>query len=139
MADEDVKARILEANEAFYQAFTRGDVAAMRALWAERAELLCFHPGAYLLRGPEVLAAWEQILAAPAPLEMRCHDASVQLHGDVAVVTCYEGNGEQAPHLAATNVFVLEDGRWKLMHHQAGPLAQPRIPARGRAPSSSMN
>jgi ketosteroid isomerase-like protein len=139
MADEDVKARVLEVNEAFYRAFTRGDVAAMSALWSEREELLCFHPGAYLLRGrEEVLAAWHQILVAPAPLEMRCHDALVQLHGNVAVVTCYEGNGEHAPHLAATNVFVLEAGDWKMLHHHAGPLVQPRIPA-GRGPRSDMN
>jgi ketosteroid isomerase-like protein len=139
MADEDVKARVLEANESFYRAFTRGDVAAMRALWAERDDVVCFHPGAYLLRGrADVLSAWQQILVAPAPLEMRCHDASVQLHGEVAVVTCYEGNGEHSPHLAATNVFVLQGGQWKMLHHHAGPLAQPRIPA-GGGPRSHMN
>ena len=138
MADEDdAKASVLEINAAFYRAFTRGDIAAMRALWAERAELLCFHPGGGLLRGrAEVLGAWEQILAAPPPLDMRCHEAQVHLHGEVAIVTCYEGNGAQAPHLAATNVFVLEGGRWRMMHHHAGPLAQPaRGPARAR-PSS---
>ena len=138
MADQDdAKASVLEANAAFYRAFTRGDIATMRELWAERAELLCFHPGGSLLRGrAEVLNAWEQILAAPPPLDMRCHEAQAQLHGEVAIVTCYEGNGTQAPHLAATNVFVLEEGRWRMMHHHAGPLAQPaRGPARAR-PSS---
>jgi ketosteroid isomerase-like protein len=137
MADDDEKASVLEANASFYRAFTRGDVAAMRALWAENAEVLCFHPGGALLRGrTEVLGAWEQILAAPPPLDMRCHDAQVHFQGEVAIVTCYEGNGTQAPHLAATNVFVLEQGRWRMMHHHAGPLATAtRGPARAR-PSS---
>jgi ketosteroid isomerase-like protein len=67
---------------------------------------------------------------------MRCHDAQVHFQGEVAIVTCYEGNGAQAPHLAATNVFVLEQGRWRMMHHHAGPLATPsRAPTRAR-PSS---
>ncbi|HET8935604.1 MAG TPA: nuclear transport factor 2 family protein [Polyangiales bacterium] len=130
MADDDVKAKVLEANLAFYRAFTQGDIAAMRELWAERAEVLCFHPGGALLRGRvDVLGAWSQILAAPPPIEMRCHDASAQVLGDVAIVTCYEGNGAQAPHLAATNVFVLEEGRWRMLHHHAGPLAT-RVPVR---------
>lgn len=139
MADEDdAKASVLEANAAFYRAFTRGDIAAMRALWAERSEVLCFHPGGSLLRGrTEVLGAWEQILAAPPPLDMRCHDAQVYFHGEVAIVTCYEGNGAQPPHLAATNIFVLEAGRWRMLHHHAGPLAQQARPSRARA--SSLN
>jgi ketosteroid isomerase-like protein len=138
MADDDAKASVLEANAAFYRVFTRGDIAAMRALWSERAEVLCFHPGGSLLRGrAEVLGAWEQILAAPPPLDMRCHDAQAHLLRDeIAIVTCYEGNGSRPPHLAATNVFVLEDGRWRMLHHHAGPLAQQaRGPARAR-PSS---
>jgi ketosteroid isomerase-like protein len=60
MADDDeAKASVLEANASFYRAFTRGDIGAMRALWAENAEVLCFHPGGSLLRGrTEVLGAW---------------------------------------------------------------------------------
>jgi ketosteroid isomerase-like protein len=140
MSDEAAKAKVLEANAAFYRAFTRGDVAAMRELWAEHSEILCFHPGGVLLRGrADVLGAWSQILAAPPPIEMRCHDAHVQLHGDVAIVTCYEGNGGQAPHLAATNVFVLEGERWRLLHHHAGPLASPRGPVRWPVSGSSLN
>jgi ketosteroid isomerase-like protein len=140
-ADEDVKAKVLEANAAFYRAFTRGDIAAMRALWSEESEILCFHPGGVLLRGrADVLGAWTQILAAPSPIDMRCHDASVQVHETIAIVTCYEGNGAQPPHLAATNVFVLEGGRWRLLHHHAGPLATPRGPVRSsRPPGSALN
>jgi ketosteroid isomerase-like protein len=139
MADDDAKASVLEANAAFYRAFTRGDFPAMRDLWAERAEVICFHPGGALLRGrADVLGAWQQILTGPTPLEMRCHDAQAQLHGELAIVTCYEGNGSQPPHVAATNVFVLEGGRWRMLHHHAGPLAQ-RGPLRVRPSGSSLN
>ena len=29
------------------------------------------------------------------------------------------------PAFAATNVFVLEDGSWRIVHHHAVPLASP--------------
>jgi len=120
------EAAVLRANATFYRAFTRGDFPVMSALWAQHAPVTCFHPGSTLIRGRQnVLSAWRQIIAEPAPFEMRCDHATVQLYGSTALVTCYEGNGEQAAHLAATNVFVLESGEWRMVHHQAGPLARP--------------
>lgn len=120
------EAAVLRANAAFYRAFTKGDVAAMNALWAEDFEVTCFHPGAALIRGrTAVLTAWRQIIAEPAPFDMRCDHAHVQLLPAAAIVTCYEGNAEHPAHLAATNVFVLERERWRMVHHQAGPLSRP--------------
>ncbi|MET0386000.1 MAG: nuclear transport factor 2 family protein [Polyangiales bacterium] len=120
---------VLRVNAAFYRAFTQGDFPAMSALWARSAPVTCFHPGSALLRGREaVLDAWRQIIGEPAPFEMRCDQAEAQLFGTTAVVTCYEGNDREPAHLAATNVFVLEDGEWRMVHHQAGPLAQPIRP-----------
>jgi ketosteroid isomerase-like protein len=140
MSEHDVKSAVLRANERFYQAFTRGDFTTMRDVWAEHAELTCLHPGSSLLHGQrEVLGAWQQILTAPAPVALRCHDPQVQVHGDVAIVTCYEGNAGQAPHLAATNIFLLENERWRMVHHQAGPLAQARPAPPTTRSGSSMN
>ena len=124
--DENVEKAVLRANASFYRAFTQGDFAAMSALWAEETEVSCFHPGAALIRGRNaVLAAWRQIIGEPTPLEMRCDHALVTLLPRAAIVTCYEGNGEHPSHLAATNVFVLEQGQWRMVHHQAGPLSRP--------------
>ena len=39
--------------------------------------------------------------------------------GDVGWVVCYEVIGGAV--LAASNVFIREDGAWVLIHHQAGP------------------
>lgn len=123
--DPAVEAAILRANSSFYRAFSRGDYNAMNELWAQRAPVTCLHPGATLLRGRQsVLGAWRQIIAEPPPFEMRCDQPEVQVYGMTAVVICYEGNGEHVPHLAATNVFVFEDDEWRMVHHQAGPLAR---------------
>lgn len=134
MVRDEVKTAVLRANASFYEAFTQGDFAAMRELWAERAEITCFHPGSALLRGRhEVFAAWQQILTEPAPVDLCCHEPEVQLHGQLAIVTCYEGNGSHPAHLAATNIFILESDQWRMLHHQAGPLVQPRAATRVKA------
>jgi hypothetical protein len=64
------------------------------------------------------------ILRDAPSLPMRCDGVVVNRLGEVAIVTCYEGNGEYPAHLAATNVFVFEDGSWRMVHHQAGPLSR---------------
>jgi ketosteroid isomerase-like protein len=120
------EAAILVANAAFYRAFSKGDYAAMSALWAERAHVACFHPTAPAILGRDaVLESWRQILRNAPSFDMRCDRPVVHLAGGAAFVTCYEGNGEHPAHLAATNVFVLEDGSWRMVHHHAGPLAAP--------------
>jgi hypothetical protein len=41
--------------------------------------------------------------------------------GTAGFVVCHEVLPEGV--LVATNVFVREDGAWKVVHHQAGPVA----------------
>jgi ketosteroid isomerase-like protein len=133
--DAVVEADVLGANATFYRAFTRGDYAAMSELWAERAPVTCFHPGGQALVGRSaVLDTWKVILGGPTSFELRCDRAVVRILGDAAIVTCYEGSDNEPAHLAATNVFALEDGRWRMVHHHAGPLSKP-LPR----PSRSLN
>ncbi|HVU02971.1 MAG TPA: nuclear transport factor 2 family protein [Polyangiaceae bacterium] len=122
-----LESAVLEANARFYSAFSAGDFPAMSELWARHAPVTCLHPGAPLLVGrPLVLASFREILSERPAFRLRCDSPVVSLHGEVAVVLCYEG-GEGAPaHLAATNVFVLENGEFRMTHHQAGPLSSPR-------------
>jgi ketosteroid isomerase-like protein len=133
--DAVVEAAVLGANAMFYRAFTRGDYAAMSDLWAERAPVTCFHPGRQAVVGRSaVLDTWKQILGGASNFQLRCDRAVVRILGDAAIVTCYEGSDDEPAHLAATNVFALEDGRWRMVHHHAGPLSTP-VPR----PSRSLN
>ncbi len=123
--DASPEDQVLEANARFYRAFTKGDFAAMRDLWARDRLVACVHPMSPVLIGREaVLSSWEQILREPPPQAMRCDQPTVHLSGDWAMVLCYEGNGERPAHLAATNVFVHEGGRWRIVHHHASPLGR---------------
>ena len=109
---------ILFANEAFYCAFADGDAAAMEALWASKTPVGCIHPGWGAIHEREgILESWRTILSDPP--EIRCVAPRPYLLGDAAFVVCFEKIG--GDHLIATNYFIREDGRWKMIHHQAGP------------------
>jgi hypothetical protein len=116
---------VLEANQAFYSAFNQKDLAAMDAIWARTTEVGCIHPGWNVLSGRElVMESWEAILENPNQPKVMTGGASVSLLGstqDVAVVSCRELVAGSA--LAATNIFIHEQGTWKLVHHQSGPVS----------------
>jgi ketosteroid isomerase-like protein len=121
---------VLAANAAFYAAFARRDAAAMDELWARQAEVACLHPGWNPLVGREaVVQSWRGILlGGGAPASIRCQQAEAHVTGDAAWVICFEVIPGAA--LAATNLFVRESGRWRMVHHHSSPVP-PRSPEPG--------
>ena len=126
--DEDA---VLAANTAFYRAFEKRDVAAMEELWASQCAVACIHPGwAPLFGRPAVLESWQGILEGSSAQSIACMEARAHVLGSTAFVVCTERLPEG--DLVATNVFVREEDRWKLVHHQAGPAPpSPDPPASG--------
>ena len=107
---------VLAANVAFYEAFAARDIDAMDALWARRAPVACIHPGWQPLRGRDaVIASWKAILGGAGSPPITAHGAVVHVLGEAAFVVCVERL--PGARLVATNVFVLEDGAWMLVHH----------------------
>ncbi len=132
MTDDDA---VLTANLEFYQAFAARDAAAMDRLWAHRAPVTCVHPGWTVLADRDaVMDSWESILGNPDAPRIACFDERVFLHGDVALVICEEEL--DGGTLAASNLFVREDGAWRLAHHHAGQIVR-RQPE--RRPPSRLN
>lgn len=133
MARADLE--VLEANEAFYRAFRERDAGAMDALWAEAHPVACIHPGWDVLdTRADVVASWRNILEAEGAPEVTCSAAEARVLGEVAFVTCHEVL--EGGRLAATNLFVREGAAWRLVHHQATPIApgqMKRAPRRGPA------
>ncbi len=117
---------VLEANQAFYRAFAARDANALDALWARRAPVACVHPGWDVLDGrTEVVASFRAILESTGAPDIGCTEARARLLGEVAFVTCHELVA--GARLVAVNLFVREDGAWRLVHHQATPLAPPHL------------
>ena len=128
-ADSFNSSAVLAANDAFYAAFASGDSEAMEEIWSSTADITCIHPGWPALNGrPAVLDSWRSILASNAPL-IAAADAEVRIIGEMAYVICNEHL--EPGTLIATNIFVIEGGAWKLVHHQAGitPVAAPERPS----------
>jgi len=112
---------ILEANNAFYAAFRQRDYLAMEDLWSRKSTVCCYHPGWPGITGrDEVLDSWYSILVLGDTPGIKVSDNSIIRNGTTAMVFCTEHLGHVS--LIATNTFVVEDGRWRMVHHQAAHL-----------------
>jgi len=121
MDDQDMA--IISANRKFYAAFDNADMAEMKTIWSGDCEISVIHPGRGPLHGwQDVMSSWEAILAG-------CNHTGISVAGervyriqDMAYVICTEML--QQNELTATNIFIREEDGWKMVHHQAGVLAQ---------------
>jgi ketosteroid isomerase-like protein len=128
-----IETDVLDANRAFYTAFQRRDISSMEHIWSEEHPASCVHPGwAPLLGRQAVMASWRAIFGSPDPPRVEMTDAHAVVIGTAAFVTCIEHLAGAT--IAATNVFALEQGRWRMVHHHGGPMPTPRA---SRRPSSN--
>jgi ketosteroid isomerase-like protein len=117
--DDIRRGEVGAANQEFYRAFADGDFSTMDELWSRREDVVCIHPGWPPVHGREdVMASWRGILADPPSPAIKAVDEEVYLLGEAAMVLCSETIGEI--FLVATNLFVREDGNWRIIHHHAG-------------------
>ena len=124
-----------EAENAFYEAFERADLAAMMSVWAESDDVVCIHPTGPRLTGFEaVRESWAQIFAGGSQMRIRATEArryngqTVAVHSVVEVLAVPGGQGTPQSVLA-TNVFELGDRGWRMVVHHATPLPEAPAPA----------
>ncbi|HEY9750601.1 MAG TPA: nuclear transport factor 2 family protein [Allocoleopsis sp.] len=128
MSDERA---VLAANQAFYRAFKRKDMAAMQAVWSKGTGSLCIHPGRQALRGWEAIArSWETIFKNTSYLEIETEIISTEVNGAIAYVVLLEklfqvvGGQRISAQSMATNVFEQMGQEWYLVHHHGSPVAR---------------
>jgi len=126
------------AEEAFYNAFERGDVDAMMSVWADDDAIVCVHPMGPRLDGRSAVEeSWREIFASGASLRFELTDIARSYDETLAVHCLHEnivyGDGPDERSLViATNVYRLTDSGWRMVVHHGSP-------ARGtkrRAPAS---
>jgi ketosteroid isomerase-like protein len=114
---------LLAANAAYYDAFASADFGKMSRIWADD-DVTCVHPGWPALIGrPEILESYRGILGNPNQDRVEAHNAVAMVRGDEGRVICIELVRGSAFALAATNWFRRVDGAWRMIHHQASPIA----------------
>ena len=115
---------VLFANDAFYVAFMNHDIKAMGDLWAKVPTISCIHPGwNYLLGRDAVIESWNNILTNYDGPSFTIEGAKANIFQGMAVVICYEVF--KMATLVATNIFVWEEGVWRIMHHQSSETPSP--------------
>ena len=125
----DDKMLVEQANAAFYRALESGVLERMEEVWAHDDWVRCVHPGWEMIVGwPRVRESWEMIFESGQKLRATPSDVWVQAFGDFAWVTCTENitvfneSSFDSALAAATNLFVLRDGNWLMVHHHASPI-----------------
>ena len=112
---------VLRANHEFYSAFRSGDYARMDQLWALHHDVSVFHPNWEGIEGRDaVMASWFEVMVVAEPPIVTVRDECVIMNGRRAFVLCTECF--DAIRIIASNLFVLEDGEWRMTHHQATQL-----------------
>jgi len=123
--DDTITEAVLAANAEFYRAFEAQELDAMSELWMHDERAVCTHPGWPTLRGwASVSASWFALFTESSPLQFILTDVAVHRHGDIAWVTLDENliAEEVGGTVAALNLFVLDDDRWRMIAHHGGAV-----------------
>ena len=118
----DRTAEVLFCNEQFYNAFATGDFEAIENLWAQDVAVCCIHPGhPPLFYREDILASWGLILKGKSAEGIQCKAPEAIVYGNTAMVICYEYLHQS--YLLATNLYIFQQGTWKMIHHHASPTS----------------
>jgi len=121
----DVEA-VLEANQAFYDAFEARDIDAMSELWEHSDRVICTHPGWSPLRGWGAIAgSWFGLFGNTEHLQFIVTNARAEIDRDIAWVVCDENilGGASSGTVAALNLFSRRPGgRWFMIGHHGSPI-----------------
>lgn len=116
-----------EAEQAFYDAFQRADLAAMMNVWADREFIECIHPASTRLRGrSDIEASWRSIFGSGVQMRIirsdihRTQDSLLAIHVLYEHLAVADAKRRPAP-VIATNIYQFIDGGWHMVLHHASP------------------
>jgi ketosteroid isomerase-like protein len=127
--DSGDEAEVRALNRRFYDAFEARDLDVMSDVWEHSDRVACTHPGWRTLHGwGSVAGSWFALFGGPQVLQFILTNEVVQVAGDTAWVTVDENliTAESSGTVAAMNLFLRHDGRWRLVAHHGSPVAPQR-------------
>ncbi len=117
----------IEAEQAFYKAFSQQDVSAMMAIWLNTDYIECIHPGSRRLIGPHAIEqSWTDIFKHAEPLNFQVETQQRTQSAQLAIHTVTESITQTLPQqmliqVYATNVYELTQDGWRMVLHHASP------------------
>lgn len=126
-------ATALEAQDVFYKAIERADLAQMMAVWAEEDDIVCVHPGGPRHQGiEEVRESWQRIFSRGPELKFELvaqrtvPGRILSVHNVIERITHTSGNFPPAS-VIATNIFVVSRQGWQMLVHHASPMPEQQL------------
>lgn len=120
------------ATENFYSALNTlftGDVQPMKEAWAHSDDISYMGPeGAYLTGWEKIGLMWDNVAEAKLGGHVTPKEIHTVAGNELALVTCIESgenvsNGKtEVVRIRSSTVFRLENGEWKVIHHQTDLL-----------------
>jgi len=118
-----------EAEAAFYDAFSKRDIDAMMAVWAESEDISCVHPLGPIQMGLKAVRdSWDAIFhQTPADMQFMINERSHTRNGEVAVHIVEEHprvkNELPSTPIQVTNIYRLTEHGWRMILHHASPAS----------------
>ncbi|MFB6108212.1 MAG: nuclear transport factor 2 family protein [Haloplanus sp.] len=129
MASEPLSAErgVRAASDRFYDALNRmanGDAGPMSAVWSHRDDVTTMHPiGGREVGWDEVRGPWQSVADVASDGSVERTDQLIRVAGELAYelvterVSMSVAGEPMRMETRATNVYRLEDGEWKVVHH----------------------
>jgi len=115
----------IDAEAAFYAAFSNADIDAMAAIWMPGSDAICVHPGGPRLCGLDAIRqSWSLILSDSMPRQFELRGRLIIGSGDCRIHTLEEnisvpGTEFVAPPVLATNIYQKHRDGWLMVLHHA--------------------
>jgi ketosteroid isomerase-like protein len=124
-----------DAEAAFYEAFTKGDLDAMMEVWADDDDIYCIHPcGARMSGVAQVRESWRKIFAAGQSLRFQLRGQHYVNGMMLSAHSVYEhinvaGETRARGPMIATNIYMRTEHGWRMVAHHASPVPAPATAA----------
>lgn len=124
-----------DAEAAFYEAFTKGDLDAMMEVWADDDDIYCIHPGGARMSGVvQVRDSWRKIFAAGQSLRFQLRGQHYVNGMMLSAHSVYEhinvaGETRARGPMIATNIYLRTEHGWRMVAHHASAVPAPAAAA----------
>lgn len=134
-----------DAETAFYEALSRGDLDAMMAVWSDDDDVYCVHPQGPRLTGiAAVRESWRQIFSGGRDLRVQIrgqhavHGMMFAVSSVLEIITVAGESRPRAP-MIATNIYLRTERGWRMVAHHASPTPAETVPAERGSRSKTLH